>query len=264
MVKIYDNGQELIDENDNYLKTNKYQTAFFYINAPNINKDKTNYAIKDFNDNEKLLIMKDKIHNAILFGSENCVQEAIDYLLSNNYIFENYMCEEKLGLCILNYLNTKYHFNYTYGLKMDLMEATEIFQESSKEVEEVNEEDIDELLELMNRFIIDCGLLDKMTRDKLASFYKQFRVIRKDNKIVSCVRICPNTDDSEKIAGVYTRDEYRGQGLAKKTVNAAKNEILQRNHKAVLNVDQNNPISNHVYKSVGFKKMFSQGEFRKG
>ena len=30
---------------------------------------------------------------------------------------------------------------------------------------------------------------------------------------------------------------------------------------AVLNVDRKNPVSNHLYTSLGFKKIFSQGVF---
>ncbi|MCR5564764.1 MAG: GNAT family N-acetyltransferase, partial [Gammaproteobacteria bacterium] len=68
-------------------------------------------------------------------------------------------------------------------------------------------------------------------------------------------------DASYKIAFVYTRDEYRGKGYARKVVNSVKNEILDKGFVATLNVDQKNPISNHLYESLGFKKVFSQGVY---
>lgn len=61
---------------------------------------------------------------------------------------------------------------------------------------------------------------------------------------------------------MYTRDAYRGKGYARKVVNTLKNEILSAGRRAVLNVDRNNPISYHLYASLGFRRVFSQGEYR--
>ena len=74
-------------------------------------------------------------------------------------------------------------------------------------------------------------------------------------------RKSPESDQSTRISMVYTRPEYRNQGLGRKVVNYLKNEILNEGKIATLNVDQANPISNHLYKSLGFKKVFSRGIF---
>ena len=76
-------------------------------------------------------------------------------------------------------------------------------------------------------------------------------------------RIAPATQDDLRLVLVYTRDEYRGRGYARKGVNSAKNEILAAGKRVTLNVDRKNPISNHLYSSLGFKRVFSQGEYRK-
>ncbi|MCT1796796.1 GNAT family N-acetyltransferase [Helcococcus kunzii] len=81
--------------------------------------------------------------------------------------------------------------------------------------------------------------------------------------MVSFAKFKETSDDTMNISDVYTRSEYRGQKLAKKVVNAIKNEIIEKGKIATLNVDQKNPISNHVYQSLGFKKVFSQTEYRK-
>ena len=62
---------------------------------------------------------------------------------------------------------------------------------------------------------------------------------------------------------IITRDEYRGKGYARKVVNTMKNEIINTGMIATLNVDQNNPISNHLYKSLGFKKVYGRGMYKK-
>ena len=51
-------------------------------------------------------------------------------------------------------------------------------------------------------------------------------------------------------------------GYARKLVNYAKNEIIAQGKIATLNVDKKNPISNHLYSSLGFKKVFSQGIYK--
>ena len=105
----------------------------------------------------------------------------------------------------------------------------------------------------------DMVILDDVA--KLESVKKnidKYRIIKIDNKIVS-MAIFSKNDNSYHISEVYTRDEYRGRGYAKKVVNAVKNEILALGMKATLNVDKKNPISNHLYSSLGFKKVFSQG-----
>lgn len=75
---------------------------------------------------------------------------------------------------------------------------------------------------------------------------------------------CPYLTQTDiKITNVYTRDAYRGKGCARKVVNTMKNEILAAGKTATLNVDRNNPITCHLYTSLGFKRIFSQGEFRR-
>ena len=69
------------------------------------------------------------------------------------------------------------------------------------------------------------------------------------------------TDRDTKISTVYTRDEYRNQGCARAVVGSVLNEIIGSGKTAVLNVDQKNPVSYHLYTSLGFRKIFSQGVF---
>ncbi len=68
-----------------------------------------------------------------------------------------------------------------------------------------------------------------------------------------------DTDNSCRITHVYTIKECRENGFARTVVNTLKNEILNIGKIATLNVDQANPISNHLYETLGFKKIYSQG-----
>ena len=81
--------------------------------------------------------------------------------------------------------------------------------------------------------------------------------------IIQLLPGAPATGDDLRLVLVYTRDEYRGRGYARKVVNSAKNEIVASGKRATLNVDRKNPVSYHLYLSLGFERMFSQGEFRR-
>ena len=128
---------------------------------------------------------------------------------------------------------------------------------------QLTEDDLDEIFDCAQRFVADCGLLDKPEKESFRKVLDSIRVIRADGKIVSMARIAPATGDDLRLVLVYTRDEYRGRGYARKVVNSAKNEILASGKRATLNVDRKNPVSYHLYLSLGFERVFSQGEFRR-
>ena len=146
---------------------------------------------------------------------------------------------------------------------MDFMEATEVTEPSSPEVAAAAEQDLDEIFACLERFVADCGLLDRPDREHTRETIGAFRVIRENGRIVSMAKLSPSTGADVKLTAVYTRDEARGKGYARKVVNAAKNEILSMGKIATLNVDQRNPVSNHLYASLGFRRVFSQGEYRR-
>ena len=52
--------------------------------------------------------------------------------------------------------------------------------------------------------------------------------------------------------------------VTRKVVNTIKNEILTAGKTAALNVDRRNPVTNHLYRALGFEPVFAQGEYRRG
>ena len=146
---------------------------------------------------------------------------------------------------------------------MDFMEAREVTEPSCPNVEIPTEADLEELVECKTCFVKDCGLNDPVSLERTRQRLGEYRILRRDGKIVSMAGISAATPNAMKIAAVYTRPAYRGKGLARLVVNTAKNEILAQGKIATLNVDKKNPITNHLYRSLGFKPVFSQGEYRR-
>jgi len=263
MVKVYNNGEEFIQDNDAFLKTNEHLAVFFYLDAKMLNKtDKINYALKVNNDGRDLLAVKVEPFNLILFGDESCAEELINFIFDNNYEFNHYLAETKVGVKIAEVLKG-YNYDYIETLAMSFMEAREITEPSSNLVSHANENDTDEILELMNLFEKECNLDDEIKKEDILKAINNFRILKENGKIVSIAKIAFGTETESRISFVYTREEYRGKKYARKVVNTCKNEILESGKIATLNVERTNPISNHLYKSLGFKILFDQGQYRR-
>lgn len=263
MIKIYPNGTALVEENRELLATNPYQSMFFSLDAPQIKEpDKGNYGIMAEENGKRLLCMKLSPYSLLLFGDGALAEELFDYLISNDYEIGSLLGGEDLCDRVAEMLHSRFGIRYTEALAMDFMEAKEVTEESCADVEIPTEADLKELVECKTCFVKDCGLNDPVSVERTRQRLLEYRILRRDGKIVSMASVGVATPDALKIANVYTRPEYRGRGLARMVVNAAKNEILAQGKIATLNVDKKNPITNHLYRSLGFEPVFSQGEYR--
>lgn len=264
MIKKYKNGQEFITENLRLLQLNKY-FSLYLINNSNVLQecDNKNYALKSEIGDKKLIIIKCDPYGAIFYGDEECLEEAIDYILTEKLEIKNFLSLYELGNSIKNIFAEKYKIKFKLGLAFDFMDSKQITEPSCNEVEHTNFDDIDELYDCLGNFIKDVGLDNEVSLEKLKSNIDKYRVIRDGDKIISMAKYGDFSDEICKISDVYTRVEYRGKSYARKVVNTLKNEIIKNGKIAVLNVDKKNPISNHLYSSIGFEKIFSQVEFRR-
>ena len=260
MIKEYLEGTSFIKENGTYLEENKHMSALFFIDAPLLKEvNSKNYALRAYKGDKKLLGLKLEPYNLMLYGDKECLEELLDFIKDKDYELLGIMAPSTVGDELIRITNSEYHLT----LGMDYMKATEIKEPSDKEVKRVTLEDVDEIIELSSKFFKECGLQDKPNPDLVKERIDTYRVIKKEGKIIALARMGKDTEDSQRITMVYTRPEYRGQKLARRVVNTLKNEIIEMGKAATLNVDQANPISYHLYTSLGFKKLFSQGIYEK-
>ena len=263
MIKVYNSGNDFILENKDFLDLNRYMAVFFYLDAKALNEtNKKNYAIKAEADSKKLLAIKVEPYNLCLYGDFECLNELISYLYDNSYELNGVLCSTMIGDELIK-LSKNSKNKYHLSIGMDFMEAKEFTEETSELVLKTCKNDLDELFELSGAFFKECGLPDVPDKEKLLDCVTYFRVIRENKKIVSMASLTKDTKTSYRITHVYTLPEYRGRGYARKIVNYIKNEIISLGFTATLNVDQKNPISYHLYESLGFKKVFSQGIYNK-
>lgn len=263
MVKAYKNGNDFISENAEFLNTNILESEFFFLDAPLIKEtDRENYVLRVSEEDRIILVLKIVPYNLMFFGSKDLVGSFIDYALSNGLdLGAKYLCEDSLGKAYASEVERKTGRKYVPVLSMDIMRATDITIPSCS-VEVPTSDDLDEIFEMKLAFTTDCNLLDPVRKEIIAKMIPDYRILREDGKIVCMARRCREASDRATISDVYTRPEYRCKGLAKKLVNTLKNQILEDGKDAVLNVDKNNPVSNHIYCSIGFKIVSPMTEFR--
>ena len=260
MIIKYNNGKDFVLENKSFLDKNKYMSSLFYIDAKVLNEvNLKNYVLKVINNDKELIGLKVEPYNLLLYGAKECLKELLEYLNDNDYEYKGVMCSTEIGEELIKVAKDIIRKDYFLKIGMDFMEATECFEESANEVKVASSADLDDIYHNSISFIKDCGLTDKVDKDKIAKRLSNYRVFKIDGKVVSMAAFSYDTIDSLRITHVYTVPKYRGKGYARKVVNAVKNEIILMGKIATLNVDQANPISNHLYKSLGFKKVFSQG-----
>lgn len=261
MVKEYANGNEFYEENKEILLSNKYTEPFFRFDSPLLVKaGKEEYALKITEGKSCLLVLCVEPYSILLHGDKSLANEFVNHVTANGYRVKNYLCSIELGEQLAScFINEGYFFNLSLG--MDFMEAKERTSDSYSQVEHPTIDDADELYQLTVNFIRDCGLTDKARKERIIETLDDYRIVRKDGFIASFAKIHEWTDRDTKISTVYTRDEYRNQGCARAVVGSVLNEIIGSGKTAVLNVDQKNPVSYHLYTSLGFRKIFSQGVF---
>lgn len=82
-----------------------------------------------------------------------------------------------------------------------------------------------------------------------------YYVLEKDNKIVCQANTNRVMKYGKCVSGVYTPKEERGKSYAYNLIYRISRELLDNGDKyCVLYTDDKNPISNHVYEKIGYKR----------
>ena len=264
MITVYKSGADFLAAQKITLDRYPLESGFWFLDAPMIgNTDKRSYVVAVTEGENTLLSMRPYPYNMMLMGDESLVSELVDFLLREEYELESVLCSERIGEVFCAYMSREKHTEYFEALAMDYMESGSVCAPADAEVEKAASSDVPELTECMNLFSEECGLEERQDEEGVERKIEQFRLIRRDGQIAAMATLSSDTDTAKRISAVYTRPKYRGQNLAYKVVNAVKNEILASGYIADLNVDQRNPVTNYLYRKLGFERVFAQGQYRK-
>lgn len=264
MIRRYDSGAAFLAENQAFLDTKPQISAFMALDAPLLEKRTKSITRRDAKRTENAAGNEGRSRiTCSCSETRTAAGELLDFLVRGGYEIQNYLSEKTLGDAAAREMEARFGIRYEEALAMAFMEARTLTEPSSPEVEAANEDDLDEIYACMERFLVECNLQDKPNREAMRRNIGGFRVIRADGKIVSVGKAVRDIGESMRITNVYTREAYRGKGYARKVVNTIKNEILTAGKTAALNVDRRNPVTNHLYRALGFEPVFAQGEYRR-
>lgn len=146
---------------------------------------------------------------------------------------------------------------------MYLMEYDSIQENNENEISECTLDDVDLLMDLQIGFSIEeqnpiyrkTRVMPAAERMAIERALKKFSIysIRRENQIVAKAQLNAICRNWIQIGGVYTRQEFRNQGMAKSIVRHIGNHAVQENKKAVLFVRKENFPAVAAYESAGFR-----------
>ncbi|MFD2025618.1 GNAT family N-acetyltransferase [Promicromonospora aerolata] len=79
-----------------------------------------------------------------------------------------------------------------------------------------------------------------------------------DGEVVHLTGARPPAFGVVRIGPVFTPAEHRGHGYARALVAEVARRVLDAGHRVCLYTDRDNPVSNHVYESIGFAPVLDQ------
>ena len=255
MYKVYQTGQEFLDENLNIIRNDPLGTTFFEGNAKMIPQcDENNYALRVKHSGETLIAIRVDGYPFVIYGSERCAAELARIVVENKLQFNRV-----IGYFdVLNAFLTAYEQlvggSHKVNLSMDVMYCEKVNTCDTSCVEQATEKDIEEITQLVVDFTYEA-LGEKPEWDKIFEKTSQkinsYAVLRVDGKIVS-IGYFYFDGNLHRISNVYTKPEHRNKGYSRKVVTYLTEQAMASGNLPCLHVDQHNPVSNHLYQSIGY------------
>ncbi len=147
---------------------------------------------------------------------------------------------------------------------MDIMRCDTINNFDTKGVKWAEVLDAEEIAKIMVAFYketVDDKVSYQAALKRVEENISDFVIIKNKKRIVSIAKKTRETDCLCSISAVYTIEKERKKGFSKKIVSFLTNYIVTNHKIAYLFVDKNNPISNHLYQSIGYVYDKPQFEF---
>lgn len=251
----YNNGIDFYNDNLEILNTHLIETAFFKLNYPFINTfEKENYAIKIKDKDKYLIALQRTPYNLLIFGNHLLTKNLVEIIKKEDLKVNGILTNKLISNEFLKEASSSFDGFFTLRNDMSILTCNKFNQlNHSYEILNPTELDLNELKELHELFHEEI-YHEKATFeiDDILPDLNNYQIIKLDNKIVSMVKKVRDELTICSISYVYTRINYRSKGLARVLVTNLTNEIVSNNKTAYLFVDNLNPISNHLYTSIGY------------
>lgn len=266
--KLYKNGTEFLADNCEVLHQNIYikmQTAFFEGNAKLYHSfDKDNYAFSFSENTKKLLFLRCSPFNALLYGDIELALDAAEIIADYGVNVEHILGEQKLVECFLKFYQQRIEGTIELEHSMSIMVLEKLNGFDSTEVTQCSSNDLENLAAYYRAFHSEIFHQDSnlaQVKEVLRGKEQNFYAYKVGEKIVSIACKTREAQDICAISHVYTAKEHRGKGYSKRVVSKICQELLKENKIPYLFVDNQNPISNHLYLNLGFQYLINQSQY---
>ena len=255
MYKVYKTGQEFLDENLDIIRKDPLGTTFFEGNANMISQcDERNFAIRVDVGEKMLIAIQLDGYPMVIYGSEQATDELAKAVVENKLQFDRVIGYLDVTTGFLTRYERLVGGSHVVNLSMDVMYCKKVNPCDTSGVELPTAGDAEEIARLIVEFdweaVREESDFDEVLQ-KVNNRINDYAVIRADGKIVSmCYRYVDSNLD--RLSYVYTREQYRNQGYSRKVVTYVTQSSLKSGHTPYLHVDQHNPVSNHLYVSIGY------------
>lgn len=229
-------------------------------------------------NNELSLIFINALPYNLLIYSFNNTKESCEYLarylIANEIIFKGINADRLECDSFIKEYNRISLKEFVPNLDMNILKLTEIIKpevvtRNSKITPYIaNMDDYEFIVKCFIKFIYEINKMivhEEDIKDKVINKITNNRYyVLKDsnNKRVSMINITRILKHGQCISEVYTVEEERNKGYSTIIMYHTCLEILKASNYVSLFVDQNNPISNKVYASIGFKRVCSQYDYK--
>lgn len=265
IFRSYQSGQQFIDDNKEILAQYPIETRFFKFNAMNMNDMSNGFAVKVIDNDKFVLALRYDIFPMVIYGDDSLLNSLASELVKGEYHFKRILgCEKTVNAFINIYEKIKGCTHKIIHL-MDIMICHQITESNidTSIVETANVDDTQRIAENLLIFNAELNLeqsdFSKVLKN-VQNEIENFVLIRKDNKIISIAKSCQEDDKVCAISDVFTMKEYRGQGFARKIMTFITKKILKKGKYPYLFVDKTNPVTNHLYSSIGYTYLTPQVE----
>ena len=257
MYKLYKSGQEFLDENLNIIRNDPLGATFFEGNANVIQQcNESNFALRVETDGELLLSIRVDGYPLVVYGSERCAGELAHAVANNKLQFGKVIGYYDLSNAFLTCYEGLVGGSHRVNLSMDVMYCKKVATPcDTSGVERATEQDVKVITQMIVNFAVEA-LVEKpiwgKIFDKVAQKIDTYAVYRVNGKIVSVAHSYAD-GELQRVSNVYTLPEHRNKGYSRKVVTYLTQQALNNGKLPCLHVDQHNPVSNHLYLTIGYQ-----------
>lgn len=263
MVRFYQTGKEFLDDNADIIREYPMDMAFFEGNARSMPNMQEGFAVKVSDKSGYLLATRYREFPMVLFGAESLCSELAECLFEQGQDFGRVLATKQTAETFLAAYEALAGGSHTVKHAMTTMCCTSFQESETADVSMAALTEVEEIAKAVLHFQIEA-MREKPQLEQVIAEVKHeiahYAFIRRDGCIVSIAKSCRETEKLCAVSYVYTVPKYRRQGLARQIVTALTRDILKKEKLPYLYVDQENPISNHLYQSIGYSYKAPQFE----